>query len=167
MFFYQLESRPSRIHGTGLFTREAIAVGAIIAALDANHSFMSEQEYLRARRSDDELIVRSAARFVGRYFVYDKVLTDDIFMNHSANPNMIYHCGMLFARRDITADEELTVDYRYFLSPRDVGFTDIETGQHVVGLEAEAAFLGSCRELAQLYGEVAFDEPRYSDYIEK
>src|SRR5262245_24497921 len=116
MFFYQLESRPSRIHGTGLFTREAIAAGAVIGALDGNHSFMTEQEYLRAREQNDEQIVRSAARFVGGYFVYDKVLTDDIYMNHNSNPNMIYHCGMLFARRDIAADDELTVDYRYFLS---------------------------------------------------
>ncbi len=72
-------------------------------------------------------------------------------MNHSEKPNLLYHCGILFALRNIRAGEELTVDYRYFLSPNDANpVHDTKTGKVIKGFNAKKSLRESTKELIKL-----------------
>jgi len=67
---------------------------------------------------------------------------------------------VLFARRDITAGEELTVNYRYFLgadADASSSFVDVATGHPVTGLDAAEALRRSTEELLELLPFIAED----------
>jgi hypothetical protein len=73
------------------------------------------------------------------------------YLNHSQDPNLIYHCGFLFALRNIEVGDELTVNYGYFLAIDDVeSFQDIKSGKIITGLSGQEALLFSTRELLTL-----------------
>jgi hypothetical protein len=168
MLFYKVEVRPSPIAGRGLFSKEAISKGAIIGLLAHATPIMTEEEYQEAQRHGEQLIILSAVRLAGKYFIYGEQITDEEYINHSADPTMLYHCGIAFARKDVAVGDELTVDYKYFLARDDVGaFDDVRTGGVVTGLDGRQAMIESCRELLALLAEADFDEPRHSDYGDK
>jgi SET domain-containing protein len=168
MFLYKVETRDSEIAGRGVYAREPIPLGAVIGLLDHNNLIMTESEYQDAQRRGEQLIIQSAVRLVGDYFVYNATITDEEYINHSETANMLYHCGILFAKTPIAAGDELTVDYKYFLATDDVyAFDDRDTGKAVTGLNAKQALLQSCREVMELFARAEFDRPRYSDYRAK
>ena len=148
MLLVKTEVNPSSIAEEGLFALEPIKKGAIIAILGYQAKIMTEDEYQMHQRNGNELIVRTAVRWVGDHFLYLDAIGHDEYINHSSNPNMLYHCGVCFALRDIQRGEEMTADYRYFLARQDVhAFTDTDTGNHVDGLPPKEALLESAREL--------------------
>jgi hypothetical protein len=165
MFLYKVETRESGIAGRGVYALEPIAVGAVVGFLNHNNLTMTEDEYQDAQRRGEQLIIQSAVRLVGGYFVYNAQITDEEYLNHSETPNMLYHCGLLFAKKPVAVGDEITVDYKYFLATDDVhAFDDRESGKQVTGLNAKEALLQSCREVIELYSQADFDAPRYSDY---
>lgn len=165
MFLYKVETRDSEIAGRGVYALEAIAKGAVVGLLDHNNLLMTEAQYQEAQQRGEQLIIQSAVRLVGDYFAYNGRITDEEYINHSETPNMLYHCGILFAKQPIAAGEELTVDYKYFLAAGDVhAFDDRETGKPVTGLSAREALLQSAQEVIDLFAKADFDPPRYSDY---
>lgn len=165
MFLYKVETRESEIAGRGVYAAEPIAAGAVVGLLNHHNLIMSETEYQDAQRRGEELIIQSAVRLVGGYFIYNGQITDEEYINHSETPNMLYHCGILFAKQPIAIGDELTVDYKYFLAADDVHrFDDRDTGRAVTGLDAKQALVESCREVIELFSRAAFDQPRYSDY---
>jgi SET domain-containing protein len=165
MFLYKVETRDSEIAGRGVYAMEPVPAGAVVGMLDHNTLIMTEAEYQEAQRRGDELIIQSAVRLVGEYFVYNAKITDEEYINHSDTPNMLYHCGILFAKMPIAVGDEMTVDYKYFLATDDVhAFDDRNTGMQVTGLDAKEALLQSCREVMELFSRADFDRPRYSDY---
>src|ERR1041385_2736909 len=109
-----VEVRPSRIHGQGLFARNAIAAGARV--LEYAGEKITKAESLRRCEGSNEYI-----------FGLDE--THDLdgnvpwnparFMNHScaANCEAELDGGRIWAvaRRDIAAGEELTFNYGYDL----------------------------------------------------
>jgi SET domain-containing protein len=168
MFLYKVETRDSEIAGRGVYAREAVPVGAVVGLLDHNNLIMTEEEYQDAQRRGEHLIIQSAVRLVGGYFVYNAKITDEEYINHSETPNMLYHCGILFAKSAIAPGNELTVDYKYFLAADDVhAFDDRDSGRQVIGLDAKQALLASCREVIELFSRTGFAPPRYSDYSRK
>ena len=168
MFLYKVETRDSEIAGHGAYAMEPIAIGAIVGLLNHHNLIMTETEYQDAQRRGEELIIQSAVRLVGDYFVYNSKITDEEYINHSETPNMLYHCGILFAKQPIAVGDELTVDYKYFLATNDVhAFDDRDTGKQVTGLSAKQALIESCREVMALFSQADFDAPRYSDYRPK
>jgi SET domain-containing protein len=168
MFLYKVETRDSEIAGRGVYAQEAIPMGAVVGLLDHHNLIMTEEEYQDAQRRGEHLIIQSAVRLVGDYFVYNASITDEEYINHSESPNMLYHCGKLFAKASIGVGDELTVDYKYFLATDDVhAFDDRDTGRQVTGLNAREALLQSCREVIELYSRADFQPPRYSDYAAK
>ncbi len=165
MFLYKVETRDSEIAGKGVYALEPIRAGAVIGLFNQNTLIMTEAEYQDAQRRGEQLIIQSAVRLVGEYFVYNSEITDEEFINHSNAPNMLYHCGILFAKQPIAAGDELTVDYKYFLATDDVcAFDDRDSGKEVTGLSSKEALLQSARELIELYSRADFDVPRYSNY---
>jgi SET domain-containing protein len=166
MLFYQAEVRESPVAGRGLFSKEPIPKGAVVGFLARQAPLMTEDEYQDAQHRGEQVIIMSAVRLAGKYFIYGSEISDEEYINHSSDPSLLYHCGIAFAKRDIAAGDELTVDYKYFLAQNDVGrFTDSRTGRLVDGVDGRQAMIESCKELLALLADGAeFGEPRYSDY---
>jgi hypothetical protein len=95
----RVHAAPSSIHGRGCFARTALAAGAFIGTFegpevdeDGPHvlwAYDPEGAGLRARRGHNLLR----------------------WLNHSADPNARFDAFDLYARRDIAAGEEITIDY--------------------------------------------------------
>jgi SET domain-containing protein len=168
MFFYKVETRDSPIAGRGVVAAESMPKGSIVGLLDHHNLILTEKEYQEAQERGEHLIIQSAIRLVGDYFVYNAQITDEEYINHSETPNMLYHCGILFAKTPIAVGDELTVNYKYFLATDDVhSFDDQETEAKVDGLNGKKALQESCKELLELLEETDLQPARYSDYKKK
>jgi uncharacterized protein len=105
--------RPSPIEGRGLFAAQNLCAGTVVARLGGR--LVSDREL--------ERLIVDVDRDPGRRYV-DSIAVEDgtnllirpgqpiHFGNHSCDPNL-WHVGpfTLAARRDISAGEELTIDY--------------------------------------------------------
>ncbi len=116
-----LERRPSSIHGDGLFARKAFKKGDVIFAFQGvaiDYPKVSADLDRRPKYIQDA-IAHQTCQLAGHtiHFRADEQATD--FINHSEDPNVLLHCAVAFALRDIAAGEELTVNYRYVLLPHE------------------------------------------------
>lgn len=158
MIFFKTGVRDSGISGKGIFALEPIPRGAIIGDLTFDAKIITEEAYQQAQRDGNLHMIKCAIRVAGSLYVYttpprlsEGILDNEDYINHSTNPNMLYHCGLLFALRAIQPDEELTADYQFLLAPQDVcSFPDKETGKLVTGGEGIAALRESTRLLLDL-----------------
>jgi hypothetical protein len=158
MLFVANEVRLSPIEGKGLFALEPIRRKTIIGDLTYETNIISESEYQSAQKAGNTAIIQCGVRLVGNYFVCpaeaeaaEGIFKNEDYINHSEDPSMLYHCGILFAKKDIQAGEELTVNYKYFLAVNDVeSFTDKYSGRRVSGLTGDQALLMSAGELSLL-----------------
>jgi len=154
MLYVKTEIRESRVHNLGLFLLEPVKKGTVI--LIANSSgIMTETDYQSEQAKDNKLISMTAVRLLGRHFIYGDSIGNEEYINHSETPNMLYHCGIFLAARDIDPGEELTVNYKYFLAEQDVcAFYNAETGHTVDGISPADAFIQSAEEVLTLLKEV-------------
>src|SRR5437588_6511308 len=103
-----LEVRPSEIHGSGVFTPSPIRAdevvvvwGGVIITID---EFKAGKGLQHTNVGIDEGIYLASPPTEG--------ITTDDYMNHSCDPNLWLRDEItLVARRDIKANEELTLDY--------------------------------------------------------
>jgi len=171
MILADIEIRNSEIEGRGVFLKENIKKGTLLIIYTYGIS-----ELIRKDLHDEACadignsphpdIVNSSVRYIGNWFIYDAYTKHNTsfgeregdFVNHSFAPSMIYHCGLCFAARDLRAGEELTVDYRYFLSEDLPGFCDLKTGREIKGLSGKEAFISSLRQLNEIFE----DDPLYT-----
>ncbi|HLY94695.1 MAG TPA: SET domain-containing protein-lysine N-methyltransferase [Gaiellaceae bacterium] len=109
---------PSPIEGLGLFARQSIAAGEVIARWDGRFGWSCTDEELRALPSHaQEFVWRYGWRGTdGRWLVS---VDNSRFLNHSFAPNTIVtvEAGNQFvstAARSIAIGEEITEDYRQF-----------------------------------------------------
>lgn len=157
MLYIKTEVRDSPIPGAGkgLFTLQPVNKGRIIANLAYPCNIMTEEEYQEEQRKGNKIVIQTAVRWVGKYFLYTDIIEKVDYINHSSNANMLYHCGICFARRNIKAGEELTADYRYFLAENDLySFENGEDKTNIYGLSGRKALLESAKELMKLLKEV-------------
>ncbi len=107
--------RPSKIDGIGCFTDVAIKKGEFVRVWDTEDSKWVSLREAHASRYKD-LYKRYGIRSAGGYWVPVDFLRMSAgwYMNHSTSPNLQSDDGEVtyFALRDITAGEELTIDYR-------------------------------------------------------
>ena len=154
MFNYNVENRNSLVSGEGLYTLDDIKKGSIVFywGMDEGDKLISEEEYLEKRKDkSDKIFQKTAARWVHNRFMHCKDWGDDCYINHSFNSNILYYCGIGFAKRDIKKDEELNINYHYILSDKDPAFfKDTETQEEVMGLNNEKCLNNSAKELVYL-----------------
>lgn len=144
--------KDSKISGTGLFANEDIKSGEVIMIWTLKAFVIDENGYNEAQKSGNGLMIKTGCRFVDGIFLY----TDDSprlenYVNHSFQPNMLYHCGICFAKIDIKKGDELTADYRYILAANDANaFIDQISGKPVDGLDSQTCLIQTTRELLGL-----------------
>lgn len=149
--FIQTRIAESSIFGRGLFAAEPIIRGKIICFFAIGAQVITEDRFLQAVRDDERGIVRTGTRYAGKYFTHGNELEPYTFINHSFTPNLLCHCGIVIARADIAADEELTLDYRYLVDDTETGvYHDSATGRAIRGFSARQTFLDTARELIGL-----------------
>lgn len=119
MLFCRTEVRELQIHNKGLFLLEPVNKGKIIGILAKDCGIMTESEYQREQANDNRIIIMTAVRWAGSYFLYGDSMWNEDFINHSENPSMLYHCGICLATRDLMPGDELTVNYKFFLAEND------------------------------------------------
>ena len=138
--------------GKGLFSLEFVKKGSLIANFyEGEGEIMTEKEYQLEQKKGNQLIIMSAIRWVDKYFFSSDSIGPEEYINHSYEPNMLYHCGICLAKHNIKPGDELTVNYQYFLAENDVdSFYDRETGNLVDGLPPKVALLKSAQELVNL-----------------
>jgi hypothetical protein len=104
------EKRSSPIQGRGLFARDAISTGEIVAVKGG--SVMDAATFERLR---DEVLPAEIQIEDGLYIApssADEVEANILCLNHSCNPNVGVRGQITFvAMRDIAAGSELTIDY--------------------------------------------------------
>ncbi|HWE98139.1 MAG TPA: SET domain-containing protein [Tepidisphaeraceae bacterium] len=150
--FIPVEVRPSTIFGKGLFPLRDLARGTVICSFTTDSKIITEQEYLAAIEENRYLVVRTGTRYVGKYFTYtDDPNTDLNFFNHAFEPNLLVHCGVVIALRDIAAGEELTIDYRYLIDDTEIGvYNDSRSARPIRGLPARQTLLETSRRMIEL-----------------
>lgn len=136
--------------GKGLFLDEPVQRGAVLIAPDQVHTVWHEDR-LR-QHAPDSIEVESSVRWFERWFSLTPEWSDECYVNHSFEPNALWHLGFIFALHDLPVGCELTMDYRYVIGENErMPFCDAHTGREIIGLSwAEVMHEGS-RRLAGLF----------------
>ena len=138
-------------NGKGLFSLNAIPKSTVVGYFPIGAKDISEDEYIKGLVEGDRIIIHTGVRYIGRIFLVGEEIKTEEYINHSFTPSLLYHCGILFAKKDIKIGEELTVDYRYFLANHPLAtFTDTETNTIVKGFSPHEALIRSTKELIEL-----------------
>ena len=146
----------SPLHGMGVFAEEDIKKSKIISIWIDDAIIITQAEYLDKQAQGDEIAIKSAVKLVDDLFMYypnsDPSEDPFTYINHSENENVLYHCGILFAKRDIKKGEELTINYRYILARNDYcKLKDTTSKKFIDGVEGRTALIASAKELLDLF----------------
>ena len=155
MFTIPTKVMKSPISNKGVFTNVEIPKGKIVGLFPHQTKLISESAYQKGQYEGDEIISMTGVRWVGDYFIIGDEITNEEYINHSEDPNLLYHCGILMSLRHVHVEEELTVNYRYFLAQNDVlKFKDSLTDRFVDGLSGIESLKESCEKLIKLLSEI-------------
>lgn len=136
--------------GKGLFTQEKINAKKVVIFPNQSHITYRKQE-LECFPSDSMEQI-SSVRWFEDLFTVDHEWSPESHLNHSFNPNCLWHLGFVFALRDIADGEELTIDYSTLLDEETVlDFPDSVTGRSIAGLSWEQKIARTSSQLAQLF----------------
>lgn len=135
--------------GKGLFLEEAVAAGAILVAPDAIPRVYTLQELMAL--PDGQALLPATVRWFEDRYTATPEWPDECYINHSFSPSALWHLGFVFARSALTADSEITVDYRHLLGDgQREAFDDAISGAPIVGLPWRESLLMTATELAQI-----------------
>ena len=135
--------------GQGLFLAEAVTANSIIVAPDAIPRVYTFAELL-ALPNSQELLPATVRWFEERYTATPE-WPDECFINHSFAPSALWHLGFVFARTDLSAGTEITVDYQHLLGEgQEESFRDSDSGAAIIGLPWRESLLMTSTELAQI-----------------
>jgi hypothetical protein len=153
--FVATEVKESSIFGRGCFAAEAVAKGTIVCCFTLGAKVITEEQYLDACRGENLPLMRTGTRYAGKYFTVGNEHEPYTFINHSFEPNLLCHCGVVLARRAISSGEEVTLDYRYLIDETDVGiYRDAKTGREIRGFSGRETLLRTARQLVDLVESV-------------
>jgi SET domain-containing protein len=109
-FSPKTQKRTSAIQGRGLFAREAIAAGEIVAVKGGAIMDAASFALVRDEVSPAEIQIEDGLYIAPRSAA--EVETNILCLNHSCNPNVGVRGQITFvAMRTIPAEAELTIDY--------------------------------------------------------
>ena len=109
-FSPKTEKRASPIQGRGLFARDAISAGEIVAVKGGAIMDAASFALVRDQVSPAEIQIEEGLYIAPRSA--DEVEANILCLNHSCNPNVGVRGQITFvAMRDIPKDAELTIDY--------------------------------------------------------
>ena len=149
--FVKTEVRDTGVYGRALYAAEPVRKGTIVCSFTLGADVVTEDEYVRAVADNRQPVTRTGTRYAGRSFTYGNADAPYNLVNHSFRPNLLCHCGVVLALRDIAAGEEMTLDYRTLIDPTDVGiYKDAVTGREIRGHTARETVLRTARELIAL-----------------
>jgi uncharacterized protein len=104
------EKRVSRIQGRGLFAREAISAGEIVAVKGG--TIMDATAFARVHQAVSPAEIQIEDSLVIAPGSVEEVEANILCLNHSCHPNVGVRGQITFvAMRDIPAGAELTIDY--------------------------------------------------------
>jgi hypothetical protein len=120
--------------GKGLFTQEFLKRGKVIIFPNQEHKVFTASEFKDFDTQSIEHI--SGIRWFEDCYSCDPEWSEESHLNHSFEPNCLWHLGFVFPIRDILAGEELTINYRYLLDEDSrMDFVDSVTGKEIRGLK--------------------------------
>ena len=106
---------PSKIHGVGIFAIDDINKGDLIFEYtnkNTNKLYRKTLDKIGITKNQQDVLSRMYyADKENIYIKYDQDIHWVNFMNHSKKPNMIYSLNKYFAKKNIKANEELTLDF--------------------------------------------------------
>ena len=153
--FVETEVRDTGIYGKALYAAEPIRRGTIVCSFTLGSGVTTEDEYVGAVAENRQPVTRTGTRYAGKYFTFGNVDAPYNYVNHSFKPNLLCHCGVVLALRDIADGEEMTLDYRTLIDTTDVGlYNDAVTGKEIRGWDARETMLRTARELIALLESV-------------
>lgn len=158
MIFYRTHVKKSKIAGRGLFAMEKIPKKAVVFIFPIlkNLKIIFEKDFniswnKKKPTKRDIIIRKSGVRYIRNLFLYcTKDERKTLYFNHSNRPNILYHCGIGFAKQNIKSGEELTIDYTYFDTSKSDNFINIETGKKVKKYNSDYLLKKSTEELLNL-----------------
>lgn len=149
---YRIDASTVPGAGKGVFLGEAVKAGRVLVAPDAIPRVYSLGE-VESHPAGAQAAAASVRWFEDRYTV-SLDWPDECYINHSFEPNGLWHLGFVFAARDIAAGDELSIDYRHLLPPGErEPFLDAASGQPIVGFAWEESLRRSTLALAALLAE--------------
>ena len=153
--FIKADVKESGIFGNGLFAAERVPAGRIVCCFTVGSEVITEGQFVQGCAAGVHRILRTGTRYAGRYFTVGNEGAPYNFINHSFEPNLLSHCGLVLARRDVEPGEELTLDYRLLVDPGDVAaYDDAATGRPIRGLPPKETILRTARDLIALVERV-------------
>jgi len=135
--------------GKGLFLDERVTAGRIITAPDRidrtyGHAEIQAAPLLKAQ-------THASARWFEDRYTLSPDWPDECYINHSFQPNGLWHLGFVFALANLPPGTEITVDYRHLLAPDESeDFADSATGEMIIGLSWSESLASSTRALVAL-----------------
>jgi hypothetical protein len=135
--------------GKGLFLEQAIAAGSIVVAPDAIPRTYTLDELMAL--PDAQSLLPATVRWFEERYTATPEWPDECYINHSFEPTGLWHLGFVFARSDLPAESEITVDYRHLLADGQTEeFRDSASGGAIVGLPWQDSLLMTSIELAHI-----------------
>lgn len=135
--------------GNGVFVEETVAAGRIVIAPDAIDSVCRYEDILA--RPDREAALAASVRWFEDRFTVSDDWPDECFVNHSFEPNGLWHLGFVFALTALAPGDELCVDYRHLLGEGQAEpYHDARTGQPIIGLAWHDSLARTTAQLAAL-----------------
>ena len=134
--------------GKGLFASSPIQPGRVIIAPTQIQETVPLQEILD---DPDHPQADSSIRWFEDHCTVSPDWPDDCYVNHSFDPNGLWHLGFIFALRPIAPGEEITVDYRHIIGPGvEMPFIDAVTQRPIVGFSWEDSLVQSSEAMLKL-----------------
>ena len=119
--------------GTGFFVEEDVAAGRVLMAPTEIARTVRLAEIFSPQSHPD---AHTSVVWFEDHCIVSSDVADDYFINHSFEPNGVWHLGFVFALRDLHAGEELLLDYRHLIAPGyTMDFRDRTTGKEITGYD--------------------------------
>ncbi len=149
---YRIDASTVPGAGKGIFFDEHVRAGRILIAPDAIPQVHTLAE-VESHPAGAQAAAACVRWFEDRYTI-SLDWPDECYINHSFSANGLWHLGFVFAARNITAGEELTIDYRHLLPPGEhEPFLDAASGLPIIGYSWEESLRVSTQSLAALVAE--------------